>query len=358
MLLGVLTFSGEPARSCCTRWCSAASRSSRSIIGTFAVRRRRQRRARALPGPDRRRHRSPRCCSYPITDVDDGRPRPPRGEARAQLGRHLLLRADRPRASPRALFVITDYYTSTRFAPVQVDGQASETGHATNIIQGLAQGLQATAAPGARDRARHLRRVRARRHLRHRRRRDGAALADRPDRRARRVRPDHRQRRRHRRDGGHARRGPQRHRPAGRGRQHDQGRHQGLRDRLRRARRAGAVRGVQDRAASEESAAPIEFAARRPARAHRPADRRHDGQPVRRALDGGRRPRRRRRRRGGAPPVPREAGDHGRHRAARVRPVRGHRDQRRPARDDHPVADPDRRHVIVGMLSVRCSAAC
>src|SRR4051794_3663528 len=46
-----------------------------------------------------------------------------------------------------ALFVITDYYTSTRFSPVKSTARASETGHATNIIQGLAQGLQATAAP-------------------------------------------------------------------------------------------------------------------------------------------------------------------------------------------------------------------
>jgi K(+)-stimulated pyrophosphate-energized sodium pump len=45
------------------------------------------------------------------------------------------------------LFVITDYYTSTRFGPVKKTAKASETGHATNIIQGLASGLQATALP-------------------------------------------------------------------------------------------------------------------------------------------------------------------------------------------------------------------
>jgi K(+)-stimulated pyrophosphate-energized sodium pump len=45
------------------------------------------------------------------------------------------------------LFVITDYYTSTRFSPVKKTARASVTGHATNIIQGLAQGFQATALP-------------------------------------------------------------------------------------------------------------------------------------------------------------------------------------------------------------------
>jgi K(+)-stimulated pyrophosphate-energized sodium pump len=45
------------------------------------------------------------------------------------------------------LFVITEFYTSTRFYPVKSIAKASETGHATNIIQGLSQGFQSTAAP-------------------------------------------------------------------------------------------------------------------------------------------------------------------------------------------------------------------
>jgi K(+)-stimulated pyrophosphate-energized sodium pump len=45
------------------------------------------------------------------------------------------------------LFVITDYYTSTRFNPVKKTASASQTGHATNIISGLSQGMQATALP-------------------------------------------------------------------------------------------------------------------------------------------------------------------------------------------------------------------
>ena len=292
-----------------------------SIIGTFAVRHRdRQRRARALPGPDRLGLIAA-AAFYPITKwLMDGltfeRAAPSGPVASAKLYLCSLVGI----GVTALLFLITDYYTSTRFGPVKKTAAASQTGHATNIIQGLAQGLQATALPalvlvlgilgswklaGGGDQGIYG---------------IGVAVMGQLSLTGLIVALDAF--------------GPITDNAGGIAEMAD------LPEEVRnvtdpldavgnttKAVTKGYAIGSAVLAAvvlfagfqSELRAERVEAHAtdlqrRRPAGPHGPAARRHDGLPVRRAVDGGRRPRRRRRRRGGAPPVPREAGDHGRHR--------------------------------------------
>ena len=105
------------------------------------------------------------------------------------------------------MVIITEYYTSTAYRPVKEVAKSSQTGAGTNIITGIAMGLEATALPVLVIVIGIVLAYYFAGRLWYRHRSGRHAVGHRHHRGGRLLRPDHGQRRRHRRNGGPAPRG-------------------------------------------------------------------------------------------------------------------------------------------------------
>ena len=84
---------------------------------------------------------------YPITDIVLGMDQTFSSSNKSFMGFDLYICAIAGFVITGLLIWITEYYTGTNYRPVKSVAKASTTGHGTNVIQGLAISMEATAIP-------------------------------------------------------------------------------------------------------------------------------------------------------------------------------------------------------------------